>query len=161
MKALALLLLVASLAQAQSEEGRGIAGTVESRWQPKKPLLISGAVSLGLLYLANVAAAVVDKDASNSFPNCGAGCGFAYFPPRFEALFMPFIGPFVALANYRNSGEAGTAVLLVADGLAQVASATLIVIGLVGDRPPEKAPWLLSPGASGSPAGATLTVRLP
>lgn len=155
MRVVALLLLIARLAHAQVDEGRGVAPPPDARWKPNKPLLIAGGVSLGVLYLANVAISINEQSNSSSFS------GFAYFPPRFDALCVPFAGPFVALGNYRNSTEGGTVVLLIADGLAQLASLTLFVIGLIGERNPERAPWLLAPGAAGAPAGATFTVRLP
>ena len=155
MRAVVLGLLVAGLAQAQGDEGRGVAPQPDARWKPNKPLLVAGGVSLGVLYLANVAISINEQSNSSSFN------GFAYFPPRFDALCVPFAGPFIALGNYRNSTEAGTVLLLIADGLAQLAGLTLFVIGLVGEQNPERAPWLLAPGAAGAPAGATFTLRLP
>ena len=153
MSAITLLLLIAGLAHAQSDEGRGVAPQLDARWKPNKLLLIAGGVSLGVVYLANVAISINER--SNSFN------GFAYYPPRFDWLCVPFAGPFIALGNYANSMEGGTVVLLIADGLAQLASLTLLVIGLIGEQNSERAPWLLVPGAAGAPAGATFTVRLP
>ncbi|MDP1825005.1 MAG: hypothetical protein Q8L48_17240 [Archangium sp.] len=157
MKSFALVLAFATVASAQPvDEARGVsAPKAPAARKVRRGLLIGGIASLGTLYLGSVVVAGFSVLIAGSLP---------VIPPErspLVTLFIPIAGPFAALGNPRNQNPVGVA-LLVANGLAQLAGATLIVLGLVGDEEPAKAAaWLLTPGAPGSAAGASLTLRLP
>ncbi len=155
--ALALSIFLVAGAHAQTpDEGRGF---VE---QPSTPplkkgggLWIGGLISLGTLYLGNVTVAVVSGLAAASLPVIPSQTS------SLGGLFVPLAGPFLALSNSRNHLP-GTVVLLVLDGLAQLASATLVVWGLIAQNSePGALSWQLLPGAAGAPVGARFLVRWP
>ncbi len=96
------------------------------RSRAKKPLIIVGASLLGGVYVASI---VIDH---------------IYGPEDiFDELYIPVVGPFLAIANYEETvgsgyeGEDFDKGLFLISGLLQSAGATMLIIGLTKDYAPD------------------------
>jgi hypothetical protein len=109
-------------------EGRPIPPGYHPETRPRKGLVISGSIVFGIPYFLSLSVAASSK----------------YTPDRW--LYAPIVGPFVDLGNRKEScntsinGNIGSTTIcqddsserffLMADGLMQVAGATMLILGL-------------------------------
>ncbi len=95
------------------EEGQTLPRGYRLESRPDPSLVVSGALSFGLTYLASVITGAV---------TLSSGSGNA-------PLFVPVVGPYVTIGTAQASGAG--AVWLILDGLAQTGGATIFVYSLI------------------------------
>lgn len=101
--------------------------------EPRKGLVIAGAVTFGALYLLSaVAGAALEADTNATYaPDDEQD---AFWP-----LLLPVVGPFAALGTIKSSGEedsftAGRTILLLVDGLGQGIGLAMLISGALAER---------------------------
>lgn len=130
----------------------------------RKGLVIAGAVTFGTTWLLSslAATAMIDGDeqqtAYDQYQSGGSVRREEKGIPDAAALYIPLVGPFVAIRTLHAEGG-GTAMLLL-DGVAQIAGFSMFVAGLAAKRTvlvrsPE-ATLALAPASVGAHAGTSL-----
>lgn len=103
-------------------------------------LIIAGAITFGVSYLAAAAAAVAQDDEEQSA--CGGhtshhgGEGYTCIlrdNDDYTPLYIPLAGPFIAMGTMENQNGAVRSLLLI-DGVAQVGGAAMFIAGLVAKK---------------------------
>jgi len=102
------------------EEGQTVPRGYALKSRSPRSLLVAGTLSFGTAYLASLIGAATALTANST-------SGTSYAP-----LFVPVIGPYIAIGTAQASGAG--AVWLVLDGLAQTGGATLFVYSLVAEE---------------------------
>jgi hypothetical protein len=106
-----------------------------------KGLVIAGAVTLGAMWVASIAAyaMLIEEDDRVTFDD-GSG-NFVTIEDdaeeRWAPLVVPVVGPFIAIGT---SEDTSAAPYLVIDGVAQVGGLTMLIVGLVMKK--EKLVWV-------------------
>ncbi len=110
-------------------------------------LRTAGIATLGVVYSLNLLVAAISSLAY--------GSGLPRDTSPLSPLFVPIVGPWIALGHPLNQGPPG-ATALVFDGLSQLASTTMIVMAIVLHQLelPQTA-WRISP----SPGGVTFSAQ--
>jgi hypothetical protein len=101
------------------DEGQPVPYGYHPETRARKGLVIPGAVVFGVAYLLSTLVASAD----NSSYDGG---------DRYNALWIPVVGPFIQLG--RSNNPSGNNDSLVFDGLAQTAGLTMLVLGLAYPR---------------------------
>jgi len=102
------------------EEGQTVPAGYQLKTRSVRKAVIAGSVVFGSIYLTSLLAGVTAVSIDS-----GSGAQFA-------PLFVPVVGPFIAVGTAHSSG-AGT-LWLVLDGLGQAAGGAVLIYGLVADE---------------------------
>jgi hypothetical protein len=102
------------------EQGQTVPPGYQLKTRPVRSAVISGAIIFGTTYVVSLLTATTVLSIG--------GDGTSQFAP----LFVPVVGPFIAVGTTHSSG-AGT-LWLVLDGLTQAAGATVLIYGLAAEE---------------------------
>ena len=101
------------------QEGQPVPYGYHPETRARKGLVIPGAVLFGVCYGLSMLIATAQSDSS-------------YDSTRYDALWIPVIGPFVQAAKSNTSNNDDQTFIL--DGLAQTAGLTMLILGLAMPR---------------------------
>jgi hypothetical protein len=120
--------------------------TMIKDWEPGNPipqgyhpetrtrtgLIVAGAVTFGTLYLISALVAAAGADSSSRVTYSNGQYVKTSGENPVGALWVPVVGPFIQMGHEGNSSVGN--VVLVVDGLGQVAGATMLAFGLFSPR---------------------------
>lgn len=115
-------------------EGKATPPGYEVDTVPRNGMIIGGALMAGGLHLVSMIAAVaLDAEADEVIKDEQGGARTdPEFDNRYTPLFIPLVGPFVAVKTADATGT-GMA-LLVMNGIAQVTGCSLVIAGLASPK---------------------------
>jgi hypothetical protein len=119
---------------------------------PNIPAVVGGASLLGVSYATGVVGGAL-MDICLRFNLFGSGpteCPRPHWP-----MYIPVVGPFVALGTADSAGvlNGDSAAFMIIDGVAQVGSLALLIYGLAARVPAQPKPVTVVPTASSSGYG--------
>lgn len=114
--------------------GRKVPAGYEVASVPRTGMVVGGAVIAGGLHLVSMIAAVaLDAEAEETLRDQQGGSRTdPEFDNRYTPLFIPVVGPFVAVKTSEASGT-GMAILVM-NGVAQVTGCALVIAGLAAPK---------------------------
>lgn len=120
-----------------------VAAPASHRGEPRIGLIAAGSSLFGDAYLFSVLA--------------GALCDPLVCGPRAWSLYVPLVGPFIAMSSYRDSEDYALVMAsLFLDGFLQVGGATMVVLGAAVRQPVRAVSLHPLPGGAGLAVGGRL-----
>jgi hypothetical protein len=105
------------------EEGEPIPPGYHADTRIRSGLVVGGAVTFGVMYLFSVLAGSIINDAADA--------SYGNKSDRGDFLFIPVVGPFLQMT--KTSSSSGNTMLVI-DGVAQAAGATMLIVGITSPR---------------------------
>jgi hypothetical protein len=109
------------------EEGEPIPPGYHADTRIRTGLVVGGAVTFGVMYLFSVLAGAVINDVADQPDYYGSSTK----NERGDFLFVPVLGPFLQMTKTKSSSGN---TMLVIDGVAQAAGATMLIVGITSPK---------------------------